>query len=144
MSFSLSSLMLVRVIVYWCWVAQLCPSLCDPMDCSTPGFPVLHHLPELTQIHVQWVCVCMCVKWGHALPFNLEYGFDCHKDPKQWLTPNRSSISHLQNSPVLSIHSLGDTDIPQCQRPWSLLACSSEIPRYCTHLYDYCHLFTPT
>ena len=28
-------------------VAQLCPTLCNPMDCSTPGFPVLHHLPEL-------------------------------------------------------------------------------------------------
>ena len=26
--------------------------LCDPMDCSTPGFPVLHQLPELAQIHV--------------------------------------------------------------------------------------------
>ena len=25
------------------------------MDCSTPGFPVLHHLPELAQIHVHWV-----------------------------------------------------------------------------------------
>ena len=30
-------------------VAQLCSTLCDPMDCSTPGFPVLHHLPELAQ-----------------------------------------------------------------------------------------------
>ena len=30
-------------------VAQSCPTLCDPMDCSTPGFPVLHHLPELAQ-----------------------------------------------------------------------------------------------
>ena len=30
-------------------------SLCDPMDCSTPGFPVLHHLLELAQIHVHWV-----------------------------------------------------------------------------------------
>ena len=28
-------------------VAQLCPTLCDPMDCSTPGFPVLHHLQSL-------------------------------------------------------------------------------------------------
>ena len=27
----------------------------DPMDCSTPGFPVLHHLPELAQTHVHWV-----------------------------------------------------------------------------------------
>ena len=33
---------------------QLCPTLCDPMDCSTPGFPVLHYLPELTQPHVHW------------------------------------------------------------------------------------------
>ena len=29
--------------------------LCHPMDCSMPGFPVLHHLPELAQTHVHWV-----------------------------------------------------------------------------------------
>ena len=33
-------------------VAQSCPTLCDPMDCSTPGFPVYHQLPELAQTHV--------------------------------------------------------------------------------------------
>ena len=33
-------------------VAQSCPTLCDPMDCSTPGFPVHHQLPELAQTHV--------------------------------------------------------------------------------------------
>ena len=33
-------------------VTQSCPSLCDPMDYSTPGFPVHHHLPELAQTHV--------------------------------------------------------------------------------------------
>ena len=31
------------------FVAQSCLTLCDPIDCSTPGFPVLHHLPELAQ-----------------------------------------------------------------------------------------------
>ena len=36
-------------------VARLCPTLCDPMDCSTPGFPVHHHLLELTQTHVHRV-----------------------------------------------------------------------------------------
>ena len=35
-------------------VAQSCPTLCSPMDCSTPGFPVLYHLPELAQTHVHW------------------------------------------------------------------------------------------
>ena len=38
-----------------CSVAQSCLTLCDPMDCSTPGFPVLHHLPELARTHVHWV-----------------------------------------------------------------------------------------
>ena len=36
-------------------VAQSCPTLCDPMDCSMPAFPVLHQLPELAQTHVHWV-----------------------------------------------------------------------------------------
>ena len=36
-------------------VAQSCPTLCNPMDCSTPGFPVHHQLPELTETHVHRV-----------------------------------------------------------------------------------------
>ena len=38
-----------------CWVAQSCPTLCDPMDGSTPGFPVLHYRLGLAQTHVHWV-----------------------------------------------------------------------------------------
>ena len=36
-------------------VAQSCQTLCDPMDCSTPGFPVYHQLLEPTQTHIHWV-----------------------------------------------------------------------------------------
>ena len=36
-------------------VTQVCPALCSPMDCSIPGSPVLHYLPEFAQIHVHWV-----------------------------------------------------------------------------------------
>ena len=36
-------------------VAQSCPTLCDPMNCSTPGLPVHHQLPEVTQTHVHRV-----------------------------------------------------------------------------------------
>ena len=36
-------------------VTQSCPTLCDPMDCSTPGLPVHHQLLEFTQTHVHWV-----------------------------------------------------------------------------------------
>ena len=38
-----------------CSVTKLCLTLCNPMDCSMPGFPVLYHLPELVQTHVHWV-----------------------------------------------------------------------------------------
>ena len=40
---------------YCCSVTQSCPTLCDPMDCSTPGFPVLHYLPEFAQTHAHEV-----------------------------------------------------------------------------------------
>ena len=36
-------------------VTQLCPTLCNLMDCSTSGLPVHHQLPELTQTRVHWV-----------------------------------------------------------------------------------------
>ena len=36
-------------------VQLLCLTLCDPIDCRSPGFPVLHYLPELAQTHAHWV-----------------------------------------------------------------------------------------
>ena len=41
--------------VQFSWVAQSCPTLCDPMNSSTPGLPVHHQLPEFTQTHVHQV-----------------------------------------------------------------------------------------
>ena len=51
---------LISLTCTWFWwltfccssVAQLCPALCNPMDCSTPGFPALHHLLELAQTYM--------------------------------------------------------------------------------------------
>ena len=50
---------------YFSSVTQSCPTLCDPMDCSTPGFPVQLQLLEFTQTHVHWVgyaiqAFCLC------------------------------------------------------------------------------------
>ena len=42
-------------LVQFISAAQLCPTLCDIMDCSMPGFPVRHQLPELIQTHVHQV-----------------------------------------------------------------------------------------
>ena len=42
-------------LVQFSSVIQSCPNICDPMDCSTPGLPVHHQLPEFTQTHVHWI-----------------------------------------------------------------------------------------
>ena len=47
---------LIPTFFYFCCsVTKSCLTLCDPMDCSIPGFPVLHCLPELAQTHVLWI-----------------------------------------------------------------------------------------
>ena len=46
---------LIPVRVQFSSVAQSCPTLCDPMNRSTPGLPVYHQLEESTQTHVHWV-----------------------------------------------------------------------------------------
>ena len=45
---------------------QSCQTLCKPMNYSTPGFPVLYHLPELAQTHVHWVNDA--IEPSHPLP----------------------------------------------------------------------------
>ena len=51
--FILESLLLQNLC--HCSVTKSCLTLCDPMDCSMPGFPVLHYFPEFAQTHVHWV-----------------------------------------------------------------------------------------
>ena len=66
-------------------VAQLCPTLCDPVDCSMPGFPVLYQLPELAQTHVHQVSDA--IQPSHPLlspspVFNLSQ----HQDLFKWVS----------------------------------------------------------
>ena len=44
-----------RTYILCCLIAKSCLTLCDPIDCSTPGFPVLHYLWEFAQIRVSWI-----------------------------------------------------------------------------------------
>ena len=50
----------------YCSVAQSCPTLCGPMDCSTPGVSVLHRPQELAQTHVP--LVSDAIQPSHSLP----------------------------------------------------------------------------
>ena len=74
--------------VQFCSVAQSCPTLCDPMDCSKPGFLVHHQLPELAQIHVHQVGDA--IQPSHPLlslsppAFNLSQSILHIRWPKYW------------------------------------------------------------
>ena len=49
------SIVLFKTCICCCPVAKLCRTLCDPMDCSTPGSPLFHYLLGFAQIRVHWV-----------------------------------------------------------------------------------------
>ena len=53
--FSLKIFVYVCMHFCCCSVTKSCPILCDPMDCSMPGFPVLHYSLEFAQSHMPWV-----------------------------------------------------------------------------------------
>ena len=71
--------MQLYISVQFSLVAQLCLALCNPMDCSTPGFPVHHQLLELTQTHVH--CVGDAIQPSHPLssPFPPTFNLSQHR-----------------------------------------------------------------
>ena len=54
-----------RMLTCCCSVAQSWPTLCDLRDCSIPGFPVLHYLPEFAETHIH--CVDDAIQLPHPL-----------------------------------------------------------------------------
>ena len=88
--------------VYISSVAQSCPTLCDPMNCSMPGLPVHHQLQDFTQTHVHWV----------SDPSN--YLILCH--PLLLLHPIPPSIRVFSNDSTLRM---------RWPRYWSFSFCTS-------------------
>ena len=63
-----------------CSVTQLCPTLCDLMDCSTPDSPVLHHLLELAQTHVHGVGDAIQLSHPLSSPSPSAFSLSQHQD----------------------------------------------------------------
>ena len=68
-----------------CSVAKSCPTLCDAMDCSTPGFPALHHLPEVAQTHVHWACDAIQPSYPLSSPSSPDFNLSQHQSLFQWV-----------------------------------------------------------
>ena len=65
-SYLIQCSIVLSLLHYCCSVTKSYPTLCNPMDCSTPGFPVHHQLPELAQTHVH--SVGDAIQPSHPLP----------------------------------------------------------------------------
>ena len=66
-------------------VTQLCLTLCDPMDCSTPDFPVHHQHLDLTQTHVHWVSDAIQPSYPLSSPSPPAFNLSQHQGVFQWV-----------------------------------------------------------
>ena len=77
-------------------VAQSCLTLRDPMDCSTPGLPVHHQLPESTQIHVHWVSDVIQPSHPLSSPSPLALNLSQHQGLFQWVNSSHQVAKVLE------------------------------------------------
>ena len=67
-------------------VTQSSTTLCDPMDCSIPGLPVHHQLPESAQTHVHWAGDAIQPSHPLSSPFPLAFSLSQHQGLLQWVS----------------------------------------------------------
>ena len=75
---------------------QSCPTLCDPMNRSTPGLPVHHHLPEFTQTHVHRVCDAIQPSHLGSSPSPPTPNLSQHQSLFQWVNPSHEVAKVLE------------------------------------------------
>ena len=82
-------------LVQFSSVTQSCLTLWDPMNCSTPGLPVHHQLPEFTQSHVHWVSDV--IQPSHLLsPSPPAFSLSQHQVPFKWVSSSHQVAKVLQ------------------------------------------------
>ena len=77
-------------------VTQSCLTLCDPMDCSTPGFPVHHQLLGLTQTHVHWVRDAIQPSHPLSSPSPPVFNLSQHQGLFQWVSSSHQLAKVLE------------------------------------------------
>ena len=85
-------------------VVQSCLTLCDPMDYSTPGFPVLHHHPEFAQIHVHWIDDAIQPSYPLSPPSPPAFSLSQHKSA---LCSGGQNIGALASASALPMNTQG-------------------------------------
>ena len=81
-----SAIMLQFMTVQLSSVTQSCPTFWDPMNCSTPGLPVHHQVPEFTQTHVHWVGDAIQPSYPLLSPSPPALSLSQHRGLFQWVS----------------------------------------------------------
>ena len=76
--------------------AQSYPTLCDPMDCSMPGFPIHHQLPELAQTHINWVGDAIQRSHPLLFPSPPTFNLSQHQGLFQWFSSSHQVAKTLE------------------------------------------------
>ena len=77
-------------------VARSCPTLCDPMDCSMPGFPIHHQLPEPTKTHVHGVSDTIQPSHPLSSPSPPAFNLSQHQGLFQWVSSSHRVAKVLE------------------------------------------------
>ena len=77
-------------------VAQSCPTLCNPKDSSTPGFPVQHQLPEFTQTHVYRIGDAIQPSHPLSFPSPPAFNLSQHQGLFQWVSSSNQVAKVLE------------------------------------------------
>ena len=77
-------------------VTQSCLTLCKPMDCSMPGFPVHHQIPEFTQTHVHWVGDAIQPSHPLSSPSLPTFHLSQHQGLFQWVSSSQQVTKVLE------------------------------------------------
>ena len=77
-------------------VVQSCPTLCDPTDCSTPGLPVNHQLPEFTQTPAHWVGDALQPSHPLSSPAPPAFNLSQHQGLFKWVSSSHQVAKGLE------------------------------------------------
>ena len=119
-------------------VAQSCPALCNPMDCSTPGLPVHHQLLELTQTYAHRVGDAIQPSHPLMSPSPPAFNLSQHQGLFKWVSPSHQVAKASASASVLPMNiqdwlSLGWTGWISCSKRDSQE--SSPVPQFKKHQF---------
>ena len=91
-------------IFFCCPVTQSCPPLCDPVDCTMLGFPLLHHLLEVAQTYVHWVGDIIQPSHPLSSPSPRAFNISQHQHLYQWVISTHQVLVASVSASVLSVN----------------------------------------